>query len=239
MGAETTIDTGRLAPPPGGNPQTKRPRTGTERPKQALGNSGTPATGTGKPTGTDPSRPRTGEAEKAPVPGLADVTVAPAPAEPQKKQRRKPATKKKQKDEGPATADQIQALILTASTIVATRPGCEVWALKPEEANQLATPIANMIAKSEHLKNLGEHADAIALVTASVMIFGPRTYIYLAQQKAKKIQQSGGVQLVRGKKPEPEKRKDAGSRERPAEHGPADGEKPVTSIHDTIPGTIF
>ena len=236
MGEQNARDTGRLAPPPRGGNEAQRPRT--ERPRKTDGDSRPPATGAGTPARTDPGGPGTGgKAEKAPIPGLADVTVPPIPAEPQKKQRRKASTKKK-KDEGPITAEQLQALILTATNIVATRPGCEVWALKPEEAQQLAQPIANMIAKSEHLQNMGEYADAIALITASVMIFGPRAYIFASQQKARKIQQTGGVKLVRGK-PVEQKRKDAGSNRGHDADGPAHAEKPATTIHDTIPGTIF
>ena len=238
MGEQNARNAGRLAPPPSGSHEAQRPRT--ERPRKADGDSRPPATGAGTPARTDPGGPGTGgKAEKAQIPGLADVTVPPIPAEPQKKQRRK-ASPKKKKDDGPITADQLQALILTATNIVATRPGCEVWALKPEEAKQLAQPIANMIAKSEHLQNMGEYADAIALITASVMIFGPRAYIFTTQQKARKIQQTGGVKLVRGKrKPVEQKRKDAGSDRGHDADGPAHAEKPATTIHDTIPGTIF
>lgn len=236
MGNEDARKPGQLAAPPSRSNETQRPRT--ERPRKADGDSRSPAPGAGTPARTDTGGPGTGgKAEKAQIPGLADVTVPPIPAEPQKKQRRKASTKKK-KDEGPITTDQLQALILTATNIVATRPGCEVWALKPEEAKQLAQPIANMIAKSEHLQNMGEYADAIALITASVMIFGPRAYIFASQQKARKIQQSGGVKIVRGKAME-QKRKDAGSDRGHDEASPAHAEKPTSSIYDTIPGTIF
>lgn len=236
MGNEDARKSGQLAPPPSGSNEAKRPRT--ERPRKADGDSRPPAPGAGTPARTDPGGPGTGgKTEKAPIPGLADVTVPPIPAEPQKKQRRKASTKKK-KEEGPITADQLQALILTATNIVATRPGCEVWALKPEEAQQLAQPIANMIAKSEHLQNMGEYADAIALITASVMIFGPRAYIFASQQKARKIQQSGGVKLVRGKTVE-QKRTSAGSDRGHDADGPTHATEPATTIHDTIPGTIF
>ena len=238
MGNEDARKLGQLTPPPRGGNETKRPRT--ERPRKADGDPRPPAPGAGTPARTDPGGPGTGgKAEKASIPGLADVTVPPIPAEPQKKQRRK-ASPKKKKDEGPITADQLQALILTATNIVATRPGCEVWALKPEEAQQLAQPIANMIAKSERLQNMGEYADAIALITASVMIFGPRAYIFTTQQKAKKIQQTGGVKLVRGKrKPVEQKRTDAGSDRGHVADGPARVENHASTIHDTIPGTIF
>ena len=238
MGNEDARNAGRLAPPPSGSHEAQRPRTRTERPRKADGDSLPTAPGAGTPARTDTGGPGTGgKAEKAPILGLADVTVPPGPAEPQKKQRRKPSPKKK-KDEGPITADQLQALILTATNIVATRPGCEVWALKPEEAKQLAQPIANMIAKSEHLQNAGEYADAIALITASVMIFGPRAYIFTTQQKARKIQQTGGVKLVRGK-PVEQKRKDAGGDRGHDADGHAHAEHHASTIYDTIPGTIF
>ena len=67
----------------------------------------------------------------------------------------------------------------------------------PAEANQLATPISNMIAKSEKLQNMGEYADAISLVTASLVIFAPRAMVYHEQKKQKKIDQNGGVKIVR------------------------------------------
>ena len=71
---------------------------------------------------------------------------------------------------------------------VASRPDMAVWQLRPEEATQLATPIANMIQKSEALQKMGEYSDAIALVTASLVIFAPRAMVYHDQQKQKKAE---------------------------------------------------
>ena len=53
-----------------------------------------------------------------------------------------------------------------------------MFAISKAEADQLAAPIANMIAKSERLKNAGEYADAISLVTAALIIFAPRFVVY-------------------------------------------------------------
>ena len=211
-------------PPAAGNP---RPGAGP-RPQQAAGNRSAdpgPKSGPGTRTGADP--------EKEKVSGLATVSTAPVPETPKKKQQRKPRKKK----EEPSTfnADQISALILSTSAILASRPGMEIWALRPEEATQLATPIANMVSKSEAMQNMGEYADAIALVTASLVIFAPRAMVYHDQQKQKKIQQNGGVKLVRTDK-KAESRKGDGGANRPL---PTDGKEPVPGILDAIPSTIF
>lgn len=240
MGAELAKQPGQLARPPVRNPETERPdprpRPGTGGPQQAAGNprpadspAGKPGAGAGK-TGNG-----TGNPEKEKVLGLAPVTgtAAPAPEAPKKKQTRKPRKKK----EEPQTfnADQLSALILSVSAIVGSRPGMEVWTLRPEEAQQLATPIANMAAKSEKLQNMGEYADAISLVTASVVIFAPRAFVYHDQQKQKKIQNAGGVKLVRtdhkeGKGTDSPKRTAGPNAATVAEHGPG--------LSDILPVTI-
>lgn len=104
----------------------------------------------------------------------------------------------------------------------------EVWTLRPDEATQLANPIANMIEKSEKLKAMSEHADAISLVTASLVIFAPRMLIYNDQQKKKKLEQTGGVKIVH------EKGKSAGGAERPSKPSPSNGPKPGSSALDAI-----
>lgn len=155
---------------------------------------------------TDPradSRPaaagRTEAPEKKKPVGVAEVTP-PVPAEPKKKQTRTP--RKKKKEEPTAfNAEQITALMVSVSTILASREGFEMFALSQLEAEQIATPLANMIAKSENLAGLGEHADAIALVTACIVIFAPKIMVYFDTQKKKKIERNGGVQLVRKEEP--------------------------------------
>lgn len=217
--------------------------TGTDRPgTRAEQNPGASASRTGTDARAGADRPGTGtqkEPSKKPD-GLPILKEAPpVPAEPKKKQRRKP---KKKEPEPSFNAEQISALIMTASGIIASRPGMEIWALRPEEANQLSAPIANMVEKSEKLKNMGEYADAIALVTASLMIFAPRAVVYADQQKKKKIARNGGVQLVdtRKQKPRGNDQKGEGGRSagkpdgHDAAHAPVDG----TSIFDSIPGTI-
>jgi len=213
-----------------GSTETVRPGTRPERPAADTrpAAAGTPAAG----TGTRPAagtRPGTGtETEKEKVSGLAPVTgTPPAPEPPKKKARRKSAPKKK--EETTFNADQISALILSTSAIVGSRPGMEVFTLTQTEAQQLATPIANMIEKSEKLSKMSEHADALALVSASLIIFAPRILVYHDQQKQKKIAASGGVKVVH------EKRKGEGSARKPDESHAAHGPESNAGVLSSIP----
>lgn len=222
-----------------GSPDTRGTPAGTG--KQAPGNSGPATPGTAGPaqprTAGTPAGPGTGtQAEEKKPAGLHSVTpAAPVPEVPKKQTKRKKSTPKKKATES-FNADQISALIMSASAIVASRPGMEVFMLRPEEATQLATPLANMIEKSEKLQSLGEHADALSLVTASLVIFAPRVLVYSDQQKKKKLERNGGVQLVeqKGKSAGGSKRTDG----KPVADRPADAEKHVSSALDAIPPVI-
>ena len=199
MGAEFAKNTGGLAKPPvrsveaagadtdnraAGNPDT---RTAATRPATRAAGSGAGA-GAGK-----------AEEEKSRS-KLATVNEAvPAPEAPKKRQTRKP---RKKKDSGTSfNAEQISALIVSVSAIVASREGFEMFALSKVEADQIATPLANMIAKSEKLGQLGEHADAVALVTACIVIFAPRIMLCFDAQKEKAKRKKEGVKIVREEKP--------------------------------------
>ena len=72
---------------------------------------------------------------------------------------------------------QIAAIISTVSTLVASRPNMAHWQLTPQEIESLSTPISQIMAKSAALAQLGEHSEAIALVTACFTIFVPRIVI--------------------------------------------------------------
>lgn len=157
------------------------------------------------------------------------------PEAPKKQTKRKKSAPKKKTPDS-FNADQISSLIMSASAIIASRPGMGVFMLRPEEANQLATPIANMIEKSEKLQSLGEHADALALVTASLVIFAPRVLVYSDQKKKKKLERNGGVQLVqqKGKSTGSDKRNDG----KPNADRAAPVEKHVPSALDAVPPVL-
>lgn len=93
-------------------------------------------------------------------------------------------------------SSQIATILATISTIIASRPNMAHWQLTPNEIQQLANPIGNMMSKSEAFAQLGEHADAIALVTAVFTIAVPRVVISLslAQQNKEKKQNVTGVE---------------------------------------------
>lgn len=209
-----------------GNGNSERNSSSESRNSSRNGSSTTATNGTAGTAG------KTEEKKPLGLPILTDEAPAPTPAEPKKGKKRK-ITKKQKKEETSFNASQISALILTASNIIASREGLEVWALQENEATQLATPIANMIAKSEKLQQLGEHSDAIALVTASMMIFAPRAIIFNQQQKQKKINKNGGVQLVRQKGKTDESSKQSNGTVSTT------NQNVDNSIFTTIPSTIY
>lgn len=194
MGEEVARNNGRPPEPPkrSTNPGGPAPKSTDRNPDaQGTGTGRTPKTGTSG-NGTAAG---TGTPEKTQPVGLAAVTPPPVPDAPKKKQTRKP----KQKKQEPASfnAEQISALIVSISSIVAARPGLTMFAISKMEADQIATPLANMIAKSEALKGLSEHADAVALVSACFVVMIPRVMMYFDAQKEKQKAAAGGVKLVR------------------------------------------
>lgn len=237
MGNEITGKSGQPVLPP---VRSNEPPTGGTRPEQHNRNprpAGTPEAGT-RSNSSGGTRPAgTPEKEKG-LSGLAPVTpkdtpAVPAPNEPQKKQKRKP--RKKKEEPANFNADQISGLILSASAIVASRPDMAIWELQEAEAKQLATPIANMIAKSEKLQNMGEYADAIALVTASLVIFAPRAMVFADQQKKKKVERGVIVDKRKEAKSNGGNAKSDGGNEI---RTPANGVEPSSSIFAAIPATI-
>lgn len=142
-----------------------------------------PGTGAGAGDRTRTAEEKRGaETEKLPV-----LSPVPVPEKPKKgttkKEPRKPRKKKAETSFG---GDQLSALIVTISTIMASREGFEMFALSEIEAKQIAEPLSNMIAKSEQLSKVSEHADAVSLVTACIVIFVPRLMMFLDQQKKNK-----------------------------------------------------
>ena len=230
MGNEVTGKSGQpVLPPVRSNDPAP---TGGNRPERSSGDSRTRTPATGNPrSGAAGAAGGNPEKEKKVQPELVAVNAA-VPEPPKKKQQRKP--RKQKKDESSFNAEQISALILSASAIVASKPEMSVWALQPEEANQLATPIANMIQKSEALQKLGEYSDAVALVTASLVIFAPRAMVYHDQQKKKKEAQ-GVIKRVDKRKSETGSNK---PNERNEQRTAPAGANDASSIFNAIPATI-
>ena len=202
MGNEATRDIGIPAVPPKRSPETaggNAPAGGNtnrnQNPRAAAPAAGrTPAA----PAGRTPETGRKAEAQKARS-GVLDVKEQlPTPEQPKKKTR---AKRQKKSEQGNFTAEQVSALIVALSAIAASRPGLEMMLISKTEADTIATPLCNIIAKSERFKDLGEHTDAIALVTACLVVFAPRIILLANAAKEKKAREKAGVKIVRQEKP--------------------------------------
>ena len=99
---------------------------------------------------------------------------------------------KKNASSSSVDAQSLKQIILTLSAVISERPKMKHWLLSDKEAESIATPISNMIAKSEKFSNMGEYADQIALVMACITIIIPRIYISIRLEKeVKKIERTG------------------------------------------------
>lgn len=234
MGNELAKNAGGLTLPPVRTAEPAAAR-GTLQRNPGTAAPAAPAARTDNGTGTPARTPaaRAEEKEKAaglaPVKSSPDEAKAPAPNAPQKQQRRKKSPAKKQANNSGFNAEQISALILSVSTITASRPGLEVFALTQTEAMQIATPLANMIAKSETLSKAGEYSDAISLVTACLVVMVPRLLVYNDQQKKKKLEKNGGLKIVREEKP-----RDGGNR-RDSKPSPAPAQNDAVNAAAVLP----
>ena len=128
------------------------------------------------------------ETEKV-VPIVANVE------KPKTKRKPRKVTKKKS-DSNTIGADQISILITSLSAIVASRPNTAHWQLTPDESKSIAEPLAKIIEKNENLKNLGEHADALALVTACITVIAPRAILSVNMAKSEKEKKHHGRNII-------------------------------------------
>lgn len=96
----------------------------------------------------------------------------------------KPKRKAKKKTAPPQT-DSLNTLILTGSTIIASRQGWEHWQLSPEEVQSISTPLMGVLNDCGLLEKVTEKSNALALVTACAMVFTPRVIISVQKSKKK------------------------------------------------------
>lgn len=82
------------------------------------------------------------------------------------------------------TKEQMNALLVSTSAIIASRPNCSHWLITEKEADSITTPLLKMIAESEKLEVIAKNSNQIALVIACITIFAPRLFITLQQNKA-------------------------------------------------------
>ncbi len=96
----------------------------------------------------------------------------------------KPKRKAKKKTAPPQT-DSLNTLILTGSTIIASRQGWEHWQLTPEEVQSISMPLMGVLNDCGLLDKVTENSNALALVTACAMVFTPRVIISVQKSKKK------------------------------------------------------
>lgn len=164
----------------GGSGQNRNPGT------QSTGERTGAGTTAGATTGTD--------TKKENISRLVDVTEEiPTP-----KKAKKKRTRTTKKNDAPFNEEQIKGVIMVMSGIMGQSETGKIFALSEGEAEQIAKPLANIIAKNDSLSGLGEHADSIALITACVMIFIPRLIIFLQYQKNKKAMKDKNIKIYKG-----------------------------------------
>lgn len=97
--------------------------------------------------------------------------------------KKPPAAKQKG---GTVDHTHISILLVTMTGVLATRPNMQPFAMTLEEANQIALPLANILAKNEGVANAAsEYADHIALVFAAATILIPKVLMYQAMKPTK------------------------------------------------------
>lgn len=133
-----------------------------------------------------------GETEKEKVSGLVTVKEIEEPKKSDAKQKApeqpKPKRTRKKKKEEPQIIDKanLNLMIAGLSAVIASRPDCEHWLMTEQEIDSITTPLCAMMAESEALKNMGQHANQIALVMACITVFMPRLMITAKKKKEKK-----------------------------------------------------
>lgn len=86
----------------------------------------------------------------------------------------------------PVDTKQLNAIIISLSAVVASRPNCEHWLLNEKEVESITTPLSKMLAESQALETIGQYSNQIALVMACVTVFAPRLFVTVQKQKEEK-----------------------------------------------------
>lgn len=93
---------------------------------------------------------------------------------------------KAKKNESPVSNfsnEQLNALLVSTSAVIASRPNCQHWLLTEAEADSITKPLLAMIAESEKLELIAKNSNQIALAIACITIFAPRLFITIQQSK--------------------------------------------------------
>lgn len=169
--------------------------------------------------------------------GLSDVkepkivavdvpNASPTPAE-DKPKRGRPAgstSKKKQPPKAKAAAAHVDhthlsILLVTVTGIIASRPNMLPFAFTMEEANQIALPLSNILAKNEGFAAAtNEYADHIALVIAAATIIIPKFLMYQAMKPQSEKRVTHGTSTNTGTEQTGTTNRDSGAANRQPSH---------------------
>ena len=87
---------------------------------------------------------------------------------------------------------QLNLIVASLSSVVASRPNCEHWLLTEAEINSITVPLSKMLAESQMFASMGQYSNQIALCMACITVFMPRLIITVQKQKeVKKIARTG------------------------------------------------
>lgn len=162
------------------------------------------------------------------VPPTAEEAKAAKP-----KATRKKAAKKKNDEFG---KEQISSLLQSVSHLAASREGLAHWAISEQEADSIAEPLYNILAKSDVFSKVAEHSDGIALLAACSMVIVPRAMITVDQRKGKPKKTKQPVQFKEGGRPNGDKSGKTSNSSRANDKQIADVR---ATIDETIPSTAF
>lgn len=193
--------------------------TSTTDPKTKAG------AGTAKPANT--TKPGGGTDTPEPgreIPKLVTVTL-PEP-EPVKRGRGRPPGPSTKKETATPTTDpllvaNISAFLMGLFDLLSVRAG-EHWKLKPVEAQGIALPVGNIIARNGLGETAGKYSDYIMLTVSLVAVIGPRV--------TKPKEDKGGPKNDRPTEQQPS--------EQTKQPGPKPGREYPVAVSSSIKGSI-
>ena len=129
------------------------------------------------------------EREKAGIKQEAPLKVVEGTEVAEEKPKRKRTTRKKKTT---VDSEAVEKLLLTVSSIVATRKGMEHWQLTKQECKTIAEPLVEVMDKYDVSKSFADNAPEIALAVACISVATPRVMISAQKRKVRKNDGMGG-----------------------------------------------
>ena len=155
------------------------------------------------------------EREKAGIKQEEPLKVVEGTAVAEEKPKRKRTTRKKKTT---VDSESVEKLLLTVSSVVATRKGREHWQLSKQECKTIAEPLVEVMDKYDVSKSFADNAPEISLAVACISVAVPRVMISSQKRRVKNNDGMGGKaetgsagkRLDENRKSKTVSRKDAG-----------------------------